>query len=629
MKHLFTSYSIIVFALFLSACNDSNSHDSPESKLHDIKVNYSSSDPEHTVTDRHFYIYNEADSLVQHISTSEKTPTLSLPQGKYKLIAFENIGSNIKNTENYNTITIEQSLTGEQDIFMAKAYLEMPTEYHTVYCYFRRVCGGLAIVQHPDYGLFPGSVTHFTLEITRPEGALLSPIKEISQDEVTICQENIPIYSTTSNFRIVYLFPMSDNILVHLSLTFYDKNNTPIDKWEFDESFPIESEKLTGLYLNLSQAGNQPYTVEIKQDAFQNINLYLYKESYVEIRDEKLRKALQEKPYYAEFDEQGRFNRNSVVAQNTKSISLVACELKNISQLPELYPNLTSIDVKVNDIEEFDISKFPKLEHLDCNYNKIKELHVEHCPNLKTLACEYNLLESLDLSLCTSLTTLDCFNNQLKELDLSKNTQLVKVQCYDNLIEKLTINAPNTLEKIDASYNQLISFDASNHKYLTDLSCSDNKLTNINISGCANIKKLYLSHNQLTDIELKHTPAILQLYLVRNNLQTLDLTSNLEIQDVRCDSNRLESIIFADSDYILSNFSCYGPDHTFTDIPTFKYQHFPNIGNVYLPFSAIDGPVIRETYEYNYYKHQFWGYQDIDGTIMGYPKEGNIPDQPQ
>ena len=72
MKHLFTSYSIIVFALFLSACNDSNSHDSPESKLHDIKVNYSSSDPEHTVTDRHFYIYNEADSLVQHISTSEK-----------------------------------------------------------------------------------------------------------------------------------------------------------------------------------------------------------------------------------------------------------------------------------------------------------------------------------------------------------------------------------------------------------------------------------------------------------------------------------------------------------------------------------------------------------------------------
>lgn len=78
MKHLFTSYSIIVFALFLSACND-NSHDSPESKLHDIKVNYSSSDPEHTVTDRHFYIYNEADSLVQHISTSEKTPTLSLP----------------------------------------------------------------------------------------------------------------------------------------------------------------------------------------------------------------------------------------------------------------------------------------------------------------------------------------------------------------------------------------------------------------------------------------------------------------------------------------------------------------------------------------------------------------------
>lgn len=42
----------------------------------------------------------------------------------------------------------------------------------------------------------------------------------------------------------------------------------------------------------------------------------------------KLRKALQEKPYYAEFDEQGRFNRNSVVAQNTKSISLVACRVK-------------------------------------------------------------------------------------------------------------------------------------------------------------------------------------------------------------------------------------------------------------------------------------------------------------
>ena len=70
MKHLFASCLIVIFALFLSACNDSN--DSPESKLHDIKVNYSSSDPEHTVTDRHFYIYNEADSLVQHISTSEK-----------------------------------------------------------------------------------------------------------------------------------------------------------------------------------------------------------------------------------------------------------------------------------------------------------------------------------------------------------------------------------------------------------------------------------------------------------------------------------------------------------------------------------------------------------------------------
>ncbi|MFR7877688.1 MAG: hypothetical protein ACLU4J_15545 [Butyricimonas paravirosa] len=166
-------------------------------------------------------------------------------------------------------------------------------------------------MQHPDYGLFPGSVTHFTLEITRPEGALLSPIKEISQDEVTICQENIPIYSTTSNFRIVYLFPMSDNILVHLSLTFYDKNNTPIDKWEFDESFLLNQKTYRSL-LEPSQAGN--HTIEVKQDAFQNINLYLYRKATWKY-GMQIRKALQEKPYYAEFDEQGRFRK---VAQNTK-----------------------------------------------------------------------------------------------------------------------------------------------------------------------------------------------------------------------------------------------------------------------------------------------------------------------
>ena len=86
-----------------------------------------------------------------------------------------------------------------------------------------------------------------------------------------------------------------------------------------------------------------------------------------------------------------------------------------------------------------------------------------------------------------------------------------------------------------------------------------------------------------------------------------------------CDSNKLESITFADAIYSkFYSFICHGPDQKFTDIPTLKHLNFQGLMYVYIPFSAIDGPTIKESFWKRGYKYYPWYYQDTNGDFLNY-----------
>ena len=121
---------------------------------------------------------------------------------------------------------------------------------------------------------------------------------------------------------------------------------------------------------------------------------------------------------------------------------------------------------------------------------------------LTTLYCNDNLLTNLDLSSNIGLVDLRCQNNQLTSLVLSNNEALDALNCSSNQLSNLALSDASALSYLDCHGNQFISLIVDNQA-LTQLICYDNPL----------LTTLYCNDNQLTN---------------------LDLSTNIALDDLRC-----------------------------------------------------------------------------------------------
>ncbi len=79
----------------------------------------------------------------------------------------------------------------------------------------------------------------------------------------------------------------------------------------------------------------------------------------------------------------------------------------------KIYGDATEIMALFQVIENIDVTNLPNLTSLNVGLNDIKTLDLSGNPKLTTLSCECNLLTALDVSSCPQLDYINCYGNQI------------------------------------------------------------------------------------------------------------------------------------------------------------------------------------------------------------------------
>ena len=138
--------------------------------------------------------------------------------------------------------------------------------------------------------------------------------------------------------------------------------------------------------------------------------------------------------------------------------------------------NIISMDCSSSGISNLDgIQHFENLTDLNCGYNQITQLP-ELPPNLITLNASHCINLSAIESLPNALEFIDCSYNQITVLpDLPSN--LKQLYCGVNAINSLP-NLPYNLTHIDCSFNNLTSLPYLPEN-LAHINCSYNQITSL------------------------------------------------------------------------------------------------------------------------------------------------------
>ena len=177
-----------------------------------------------------------------------------------------------------------------------------------------------------------------------------------------------------------------------------------------------------------------------------------------------------------------------------------------------LFPNLTSLDCRYNQLTSLNVSENPNLKKLWCGSNQLTSLDVSKNPNLASLECGFNQLTSLDIGEKPNLREMWCYYNQLTSLDVSKSPNLGFMMCTDNQLTSLDVSKNPKLYSLICDINQLTSLDVSKNPSLESLGCGYNQLTSLDVSKNLNLEVLDCSNCQLTSLDLSNNKKIKQIW---------------------------------------------------------------------------------------------------------------------
>ncbi len=329
---------------------------------------------------------------------------------------------------------------------------------------------------------------------------------------------------------------------------------------------------------------------------------------------------------------------DSVPTVALKSVSTLDVSFQSISDLTgiEDFENLQNLNCVYNNIENLNLSQNVKLSDLKCYYNKITTLDLRANSNLTSLNCQSNPLISLDIFENVNLEYLNCDYCQLTNLNLQNNDKLAtfsayrnpplcilvnsielaesktqwyiddwahySLDCSEHLAEKgyipddnfeealislgydygtpddsvynsivatvtsLSLSSKNiqslegielftSLEQLNFSYNDISKVDLSHNLNLTELSCRENNLDSLNVSNNSKLISLDCNGNQISSIDLSSCLELQLLDCRKNTLQNLDISHNVKLTQITCLENYLTGLD-PSSNTLLENISC-------------------------------------------------------------------------
>ena len=222
-------------------------------------------------------------------------------------------------------------------------------------------------------------------------------------------------------------------------------------------------------------------------------------------------------------------------------VRLQALENLNVSACTKL----KSLDVCYNQLNSLSFSGLSSLTHLYCDSNPLSSISLSGCPALTYFHCAGNSsLQSFDLSSCTELDSLYLgYNYGLTSLDLSHNPKLKFLDLEeDSFLESLNLsNNKGLLELNCYKCSNLNSLDLSNSNIsrLDVASCGN---LSLNTTGCSNLTYIHATHTQLGSLDVSEATGLQTLYLGNTGLTALDISTNSLIQTLECAGNNLGSL---------------------------------------------------------------------------------------
>lgn len=132
------------------------------------------------------------------------------------------------------------------------------------------------------------------------------------------------------------------------------------------------------------------------------------------------------------------------------------------SDTARVYGDAITVKALYSQLSAIDVSHLPNLTELNVGLNDIESLDLSHNPKLVTLSCEMNLLTGLDLSACPDLNYLNCYGNSIKGETMTAMVRSLPERDFSHFGELIVV---------DTDYDK-----EGNECLASDISLAQNKL---------------------------------------------------------------------------------------------------------------------------------------------------------
>jgi len=132
------------------------------------------------------------------------------------------------------------------------------------------------------------------------------------------------------------------------------------------------------------------------------------------------------------------------------------------SDTARVYGDAVTIKALYSQLSAIDVSHLPNLTELNVGLNDLETLDVSKNSKLVTLSCEMNLLTTLDLSGCPELNYLNCYGNQIKKDNMTAMVTSLPQRDFSHFGELIVV---------DTDYEK-----EGNECLASDISIAQNKL---------------------------------------------------------------------------------------------------------------------------------------------------------
>ena len=223
---------------------------------------------------------------------------------------------------------------------------------------------------------------------------------------------------------------------------------------------------------------------------------------------------------------------------------VLTSDIENLEDL-EIFSNNSITDL--TGLEDF--SNLSRLELFELDL--LEAIDITANSNLESLILSFSQVTSLNLTQNAQLKTLDVTHNRLTNLDLTENI----------LLEEVYLGNPS----FDTGpFNEFTTFDFSNNHLLKRVSCIALGLEIINLNPLANLEIFNGYINNFDELDVSNNPNLRVLDVgfynssaftsPSNFITNLDLTANANLEIVRVENMRLESLnVKNGNNEILSN----------------------------------------------------------------------------